>query len=248
MGPTRLYLTTGAQNVQALFRKSASISSDKFILMVMRGIMAFTPDDLAKFANDKTGRLAEPKGGGAAAGHRGRRYWLEFHHNNSRNLSLAANTDMLTARFYDIFRERVRDCCPVVGEWQTANLFGFMRLHMAGAATRALAGSRLLERSGEEDFLDAFWNYDTVTLRLLYLLPRWMDPTAWRIRERLHRMVVDWVREDFDALYEREAVDEGEDWHPVLGLRFTRQYLNWGKGIGLSVETRAGYLMGFLLG
>ncbi|KAK3353843.1 cytochrome P450 [Lasiosphaeria hispida] len=245
LGPTPVYLVTGAQNVQALFRKSTSISSDKFLLMVMGTVMCFTPKDYAKFANDKTGRLPEPVEG-TAASHKGLRYWAEFHHHNARSLSLTSNTASLTAKFYEFFQERVRPY--PVGEWKAVNLLHFMRSQMAGAAIKAMTGERLLERSGEEDLLGAFWDYDTVTMRLVYALPKWMDPSAWRIRDRFHQMAVEWLKKDFDPLSERESVPQEIDWHPVLGLAFMRDYLNWGKRIGLSVETRAGYFIGFLLG
>ncbi|KAK0712050.1 hypothetical protein B0H67DRAFT_586878 [Lasiosphaeris hirsuta] len=245
LGLTPVYLVTGSRNVQALFRKSNSLSSDKFLLMVMETVMCFTPEDYAKFANDKTGRLPEPMEG-TAAKHQGPRYWAEFHHHNARNLSLASNTAALTAKFYDIFRERVR--VYPLGEWTTVNLLYFMRTQMAGAAIKAMAGERFLERSGEENVLDAFWDYDTVTMRLMYSLPKWMDPAPWRIRERFHRMGIEWLKDDFDPLSERDHVPDEIDWHPVLGLRFMRGYLNWGKRIGLGIDTRAGYFIGFLLG
>jgi len=59
-------------------------------------------------------------------------------------------------------------------------------------------------------------------------------------------MSIEWLQGDFDTFELNDVPDV--DWHPVLGLRFIREYLKWGKSIGLSNETRAGYFGGFLLG
>jgi len=268
--------------VQTLFRnqgsqKAPDFSSDKFLLMVMAGVMCFSRDDLAKFAADKTGRSLVPSSlaeteksaGVKREGGEGKRYWLEFHQNNAKNLSLAKNTSALTARFYKFFQERVEILCPsppppptpivdetVVdgegGEWSVVCLFQFMRHHMAGAAITALAGTKFLSQGkGESDVLGAFWDYDRATVRLLWPLPKWLDPEPWRSRERFHQMAVKWLREEFDPVAFSKGEtdrDEEEDWHPVMGLRFMENYLRWGRDIGLSVETRAGYFIGFLLG
>jgi len=222
-----------------MFRKSTSLSSDKFLLMVYESVQCMTKEDLAKFASDKTGRLPAPAEGAA---HSGPRYWEGIHHVFAENLARSTATASLTARFYTFFQEKL-EYYPL-GEWTTVNLFQFMRTDMAGAATKALSGERILQRN--PDFLEAFWDYDSVITRLLYALPRWLDPKPWKIRERFHRMAIEWVREDFDTADWENLPDD--DWHPVLGLCFIREYLNWGKNMGLSVESRAGYYLGFILG
>jgi len=101
LGPVKVYLISGPQNVQALFRKSSSISADKFLLMTMEALMCYTKPDLAKFASDKTGRLAEPTKG-TADSHQGVRYWYGFHH-QMKNLSQISTTKGLTGKFIEFF-------------------------------------------------------------------------------------------------------------------------------------------------
>jgi hypothetical protein len=67
------------------------------------------------------------------------------------------------------------------------DLFQFMRTRMAGAATKAMTGEKLLGRTGEEALLDAMLGYDSISMRLVYSLPR-IDPGPWRKRDRFHRM------------------------------------------------------------
>jgi hypothetical protein len=242
MGPMKVYLVTGPKNIQAMFRKSTSLSSDKFLLMVMNTVMCFTDEDHKKFANDKTGRLQQPMEGTEAT-HKGTRYWVGFHHSFVKNLSQTSATAALTAKYYEFFKERVQTYPK--NEWTEVNLYEFMRTKMTGAATQAMTGSKFLERSGEQDYLDAFWDYDSITMRLVYALPKWYDPEPWQKRDHFHRMGLEWLRKDFDPV---EPTTPDVDWHPVLGLRFIREHLKWGKEVGLSDETRAGYFIGFLLG
>jgi len=245
LGPTKAYLITSAQNVQALFRKSTSVSADKFILMVMGSVMCYTKEDLAKYANDKTGRLAEPLDG-TAANHKGPRYWYNLHH-CMKTLSQSSSTVALTGKFIEFFQDRVQ--AYPLGEPVTVNLYHFMRTRMAGAATKALTGDKLLERVGEDELLDAFWAYDSVVMRLMYALPKWMDPMPWKVLDRMHRMALGWLQDDFDPVSDLLGNDVDDvEWHPELGLRFMREYLRWGKKSRMALETRAGYFIGFLIG
>jgi len=243
LGPMKAYIVSGPHNVQAMFRKSAALSSDKFLIMVMSSVMCFTSEDHAKFVADKTGRLEEPREG-TIASHKGPRVWQGFHNNFVDNLSRSNATSALTAAFYRFFQAKVQDY--PLGEWTTVNLFDFMRTKMAAAATKAVVGEKILEQNGEAAFVRAFWEYDRVTMRLVYALPKWIDPEPWRIRDHFHHMGVRHVKENFDTADHDSEPDV--DWHPVLGLRFIREYLKWGKRIGLSAETRAGYFIGFMTG
>jgi hypothetical protein len=246
LGPTKAYLIVGAQNVQALFRtsKSPSVGSEIFNIMTMDSLMCYTKEDVAKYANDKTGRLAEPKEGTMAA-HQGRRYWYEMHH-QMKNLSQISSTSRLTEKFLEFFSDRVQEY--PLGEPVKVNLYHFMRTKMAGAAIRALVGHRLLDRIGEEEMIDAFWGYDSVVINLLYALPKWLAPKPWQVRGRAQAMCLDWLRNEFDPVSDLGKEEDNVDWHPVLGLRFLREYLQWNKRTGHSDETRAGQLLGFLLG
>ncbi|KAK0657811.1 cytochrome P450 [Cercophora newfieldiana] len=243
LGPIRAYLVSGPQNVQALFRKSASVSADKFSLMTMDALMCYSKEDIAKFASDKTGRLAEAKEGAVAPD--GTRYWFGMHH-HMKTLSQITSTSVLTDKFLEFFDERVQ--VYPLGEPVTVNLYNFMRTQMAGAAIRALVGDALFARVGEENLLDAFWAYDSVVINLMYALPKWIDPKPWKIRARAYGMCLEWLKQDFDAVGSPESEENDVDWHPVMGLRFLREYLVWYKKVGLSDDARAGNFLGFLLG
>lgn len=246
LGPVKTYLVAGPQNVQAMFRttKTPSLSSDKFLLMTQEHLMGFAKEDVAKFANDRTGRLAEPNQGTAAT-HHGPRFWFGLHH-NMKTLSQGAATSSLTDKFVEFFDERVQEY--PLGEEVTVDLYQFMRSKMAGAATKAIAGNALFERVGEQNLLDAFWAYDTIAMRLLYSLPKWLDPEPLRIRATASQLCLNWLQNDFDAVANPESVENDLDWHPVMGNRFTREFLVWDKKQGLSDTTRAGQFLGILLG
>ncbi|KAK0649783.1 cytochrome P450, partial [Cercophora newfieldiana] len=246
LGPIRTYLIVGPQNVQALFRntKSPALSSQKFSLMAMENLMCYTKEDVGKFARDKTGRLAEPNEGTAAT-HQGPRLWYGMHH-HSKTLAQNATTSALTEKFVEFFDERVQEY--PLGEEVTVNLYQFMRTKMAGAAIKALAGNALFERVGEEKLLDAFWAYDSIVMRLLYSLPKWLDPEPWRIRARASDLCLDWLQNDFDAVAEPLSEENDVDWHPVMGNRFMRESLVWYKKEGLCDTSRAGQVLGNLLG
>jgi len=123
-----------------------------------------------------------------------------------------------------------------------------MKTDMAVAAIRAFTGDRLFERFGEEDVLKRFWDYDSVVIRLLYALPKWIDPHPWRVRGKARDMCTEWLKQDFDPALERMSAGDDVDWHPVTGLRFMKDFLAWSKEAGLEDASRAGHFLGLLLG
>jgi hypothetical protein len=54
------YFVTDVKNMQAFFRTSPSIGFQTLVLFGIKNMMAATPDGLAKFASEKSGRLPAP--------------------------------------------------------------------------------------------------------------------------------------------------------------------------------------------
>ena len=74
----KFYMVKSSSSIQAMFRTSSSISSNKFIIMVFENLMNFNKQDVDKFINDKTGRLPTPAPGTQKVPGE-TRYWARFH-------------------------------------------------------------------------------------------------------------------------------------------------------------------------
>jgi hypothetical protein len=223
-----------------MFRKSSSLSSDKFILMVMERMQCMTKADLAKYMSDKSGRQQTPAIGTAPGQ---KRYWANMHHVFTEHLSQGRAVASLAGSLSRFFEEKL-EVFPKE-EWVTVHVFEFMQDVVAECAVASLAGRRILERN--PDFIKAMWDYDSMGSRLMYgVLPRWMDPEPWAMRDRFHRMAIAFLKDDFDTV-DWDSMPQ-TDWHPVFGSKLLRELSNWQRNYGLSMETRAGSYIGIMQG
>lgn len=230
-----VYLVTGAQNVQSMFRTSPSVSSDKFILLIMETLHWMTKDDLARFVQDKSGRLKTPAPGTEGTPDE-KRYWARNHEIYHKYMLHTRSTAKLAESYYALFSAEL-DQQPA-GEWVTVRLYDYLKRNMCKAGTFSLCGKRLLDVN--PDFIDAFWAFDEVSLQLVWGLPKWMNPGPARIRERLNLMCQRFLEEAFRD-FDWNGPDADADWEPIFGSRFSREHAKWAKECGFSLRSRAGF-------
>jgi hypothetical protein len=220
--------------VQTMFRTSASISSDKFILLVMENLWGATTEDLAKFVDDRSGRLPKPAPGMESIPE-GERYWSGLHRVLHNYLARTQETNKLAESYQRQFAERL-ERYPV-GEWATVRIFEFLKHDMAEAAIVSLIGPSLFDLT--PNFLQYFWEFDEVAASLIWGLPRWMNREAWNRRDRLRAACAKYLQTAL-ADFDWHGPDADSDWEPVFGSRFSRELAKWMKESQFSSETSAG--------
>jgi len=91
------------------------------MLIAIENMMGATPDDLAKFARDKSGRLPVPRPGTEATPARDR-VWASLHAVMHQYLATTRYTNALAASYQRFFGERLAQRFPVGGEWREASV------------------------------------------------------------------------------------------------------------------------------
>ncbi|KAH8890157.1 cytochrome P450 [Thozetella sp. PMI_491] len=232
LGPNKVYFITGGQNVQTMFRKSDHISSDKFMIMIMRNLWAAKEPELAKFANDKTGRLKAPAPGTEGDGTT--RYWAGFHRVVHDYIAKVEQSNRLAANYQRHFATRIeKHSCQ---EWSTISLVQFLRRDMAEAAIVSLLGPQILALT--PNFMDLFWDFDEIAVTLAWGLPRWLRRDAWNKRDRFLAACAKYVEAAW-ANFDWDGPDADSDWEENFGARFTREFARWMKESGFSFQTSA---------
>ena len=239
----KVYLITGQQNVQVMFRKIDAVSSDKFGLLIMANLWGATKEDLVKFANDKSGRLqVVPEPSFDANGMQSnlksqeqRRYWAGFHQVLRDYLARPNETDKLAESYQRLFTERLDRF--TVGEWATISVVSFMRTHMAECAIISLVGPRILELN--PGFCQLLWDFDEISLSLVWGLPRWMNRQAWEKRDRYRAACARYLEAAW-AGFDPAGAEADSDWEPNFGSRFARELAKWMRESNFSLETSAG--------
>ncbi len=80
----------------------------------------------------------------------------------------------------------------------------------------------------------------------MYSLPIWLDPAPLRAREHFRAMALAYLRDEFDTADWANLPDT--EWDAVLGSRLMRAHQVWGREMGLALDTRSGYYIGFMHG
>ncbi|KAF6803898.1 cytochrome p450 family protein [Colletotrichum sojae] len=237
LGPVRMYLIKGGQQIQTMFRKSASISSDKFVVMVMRNLQGSSPRDVERFAADLSGRAVAPAPGFEHVP-QAERHWYWLHHITTTRLARAEDTARL-AGSYDRFFGECLEKQPQ-GEWGSVRLFDMLRRDMAASGINSLCGTRLLE--AHPGFVEQFWRFDDVAYQCMYGLPKWIAPKPVEERDKLRQMAWDYLEEVLPT-YDWAAAEADGTWEPKLGSAYMRDLQKYLNGVDAAMQTRSGFMI-----
>ncbi|KAL4914781.1 cytochrome P450 [Aspergillus aurantiobrunneus] len=241
LGPKQIYLVSGEQNIQAINRPSRSISPDVFFLEVMANVWGAQKDEVARFEQDKSGRSKNPVPGHDVQPGQPR-LWHGQHHVYSEYLQRTDHANALSDKYFQLFSARLAR--QPLGEWTEVRLSQFFESEMAEAALVALMGPRLVELN--PGFWPAMWEFARLAPRLMWGLPRWLNPKPWEVREQFHAMCrryVDAAASEFDP----NGPDADAEWEPHYGSRMARELVGWAMK-NLSPETTAGMVATFIFG
>ncbi|KAF3765693.1 putative cytochrome P450 [Cryphonectria parasitica EP155] len=242
LGPTTAYVVRGAANVQEIFRTSSTskFESDIMIEMVAARQWGMPKKDLDKIKRDKSGRSKKPLPGTEDLPEQDRFFYAQ-HHIYSEYLAHLRSSTGLAEVFYKFVTDKL-DAEPV-GAWKTVSLVGFCRMEVAEAAIRTLLGSQVVDN--HPDFLDAFWKWEADAVLLFFGVPRWLNSRPYDARERLNRIMKDYMRlaDQFDF----DGPDSEVVWEERSGSRVAREMLKYYRGTDFDDEGIAGYYATFLL-
>ncbi|KXH49257.1 hypothetical protein CSIM01_13125 [Colletotrichum simmondsii] len=237
LGPMRVYFVQGGESVQTMFRSSTSISSNKFILLVMRNLQGSAQKDVDKFANDLSGRQRVPAPGYENTPQE-ERYWYTLHHITVEHLSRAEPTAHLAETYTNFFNEALEK--QPVGQWATVRLLEFLKREMCASAIRSFCGTELLEMF--PDYVEQFWRFDSIAFQVVYGLPKWINSGPVNERDKLNGMTQKYLEKAFAKFdWDGPAVDS--IWEPTFGSSYVRKITKWLHDTDMAPETQAGFYM-----
>ncbi|KAK0614725.1 cytochrome P450 [Immersiella caudata] len=104
IGPQKVYMITGARNVANIFRTTANVGQEIFILKIQKYLYGSVPSDYAKFLNDKSGRAKVPAPGTENTPTT-KRYWYSMNNLLHGYLARAHDTNVLAAVYQREFNK-----------------------------------------------------------------------------------------------------------------------------------------------
>ena len=254
-----VYVVRGRKNIQKLLAHSPDLDSEGFVIQVMKGLFTLTPPDLAKYVNDKTGRLKTPNPGtetdtttqeGGIRTKDPKRYWAETHGLYHDYLTRARDANCLSQRYYSLFEQRLLSSTTdtLGNQWSTIHIKRFIRTHLTECAVTTLVGSRMLELT--PDFCERYWEFDRYGIMLIYMPPRWLPQArrAYGAQARCYEAVRRYLEaawREFDWS-DRDAVES--DWEPCFGSRFARELARWLREGGFEMQSATGFFSSVIFG
>ena len=220
-------MITGSQNVQAIFRKSKSLSFEMFLRQVMEVPIGIQREEVDLFF---TPLKSDPK-----------TYPLDFFHRiHHDHVTASGAANQLTTKFFEVFSDTI-DAEPQ-GQWREVSVYQFLRSRMSKASMTALCGTRMFEVS--PSIIDDFWAWDSVFMKLSNGYPRFAFPKAYEARDKVHESTKRWLK---DA-WERHDCSLDVDWEENFGSRLMRaREKNFKEAVGCSLDSRASNAMGLML-
>lgn len=238
-----MYIITGAKNVQKVFGSPNTLDGNFLQLAIMKPIWALSREELARFANDKTGRLKTPapEAEGTPASER---YWFGHTDLYVKYLTPMESSDALAERFYRLFTKRLYKEAPA-DNWITVQLFDLLKNTMVESATISLFGSRIIDMN--PGFVKCYWEFDEIAATLIWGLPKWLRPDPYRRHERLLQMTIKHIESAWER-FDWDGPEADTSWDPHFGCRLSRETAKWMREKGFSNRAAAGHVLSTIFG
>lgn len=243
LGPKKVYIVRGAQNTQPLLRMTDDVGSELFAVFAFDRMFDLSPEDRAKFAADKSGRIKRPSPGSLDSLPDGTRYWYGIRRLYDEYITRPYYSNCMADKYYEIFSAHLGQ--QPAGEWNTVSLFAYLKDRMARSATVSLCGQRILDLN--PGFVEKLWSYDAVVFYLLRGAPKWLGGRPWKVRDELLDCVARALEGPWKEFDWNGPAAEA-DWEESLGSRFLRECVRWSKERGFSVRSARGLVTLMIFG
>jgi hypothetical protein len=148
------------------------------------------------------------------------------------------------AKVYREFFGAALDEQPL-GEWEEIRLYDFLKRDMGKSACIAMCGQRCLEI--EPSYIDKFWEFDSIAFQVVFGKPRWLDPRPTQIRDEWNQLNQRVLKDSLSS-FDWDGPDAEAEWEPILGSRFVRSLVKFGRERAFSIQSIAGMMGGAVFG
>lgn len=242
----KVHYISGAENILTLFRNSRDLTTTPSTIRILESAFGSPPDVSHILLKDKTGVSPQPlKDAPYIEPHN--RIFSIIHkglhtHLNGRGLVT------LGEKFGPYLEEELENLPIGKEEWtEVPDLYRMITMVVFTASTKALCGPHIFALN--PDFASDFWEFDYHVPTLFKSIPRWIAPTAYRIRDKLKESVQKWhafADEHFDTSL--EAV-QPQDWEEYYGHRLMRERrIDHGNIDGFTKQAAASNDLGMIWG
>jgi len=241
----KVHFISGAENVLAIFRGSRDLTTTPSSILVLENAFGSPRDVSYIMLNDKTGVLPQPLKDAPPIEPQNRIFHIM--HKNLHTYLAGKGLATLGEKFVSYLKMELEALDVKKDEWtEIPDLYRMVQIVVFTASTKALCGPHLFDLN--PGFASDFWEFD-YHMPSFKLLPRWMIPASYRIRDKLKESIARWhvfAEDHFDA--KLEAI-QPQDWEEYYGHRLMRErHLAHTNIEGYTAEARAANDLGMIWG
>lgn len=211
-----MFVATGAKNIKVLWKKSGIVAGPAIQTFCLKFLFAMPEEALKRYTSDNSGISTKPSLESNVAPHN--RVVQLTHLSMVKFLS----GDGLT-RFYRRWQAGFRlrlDQFGIEDEWmEFPDLMAFWEETFGVAVIEAYTGPIL--RCINPDLVQDLRAYDSFIPNLSRGFPRWVNPKAYAVRDKLFTSILQW-HAVARAQFKESTVDEEGDTDPYWGSFFIR--------------------------
>jgi hypothetical protein len=154
----------------------------------------------------------------------------------------------ITARFQEKLANLIEEDDSIGDTWvEIPDLYEYVQNLVMSAAVHSMFGAYIL--SLNPTLVKDFFAFNSKVDRLFMSIPRWIDPEAYELREKMLMSIKRWHNYAHDHFDCNRFGEEDADWEPCFGSKFSRarqsQFLQWEQ---LDDTARAADDLGILWG
>ncbi len=241
-----MHYISGAENLLAVFRGSRDLTTTPSSILVLENAFGSPASVSHIMLDDDTGVLPQPLEGTRDIAPNNRIFAIMHKglhtHLNGKGLTV------LGEKFSYFLQAELEALGIGTDEWtEIPDLYRMIQEVIFKATTKALCGPHLFALN--PDFTSDFWEFDSYVPSLFKLLPRWMVPAAYRVRDKLKTSLMKWHAFAEKHFYVELEKEQPQSWEEYFGHRLMRERMIAHKGIdGYNDEARAANDLGMIWG
>ncbi|PVH83580.1 cytochrome P450 [Cadophora sp. DSE1049] len=220
LGPEKVYIITGVENIRHIFNKSRELSTKALTIKVLVHAFGMPSSDTKVYEDDDSGLYLKPAPGSNVAPVM--RLLHKAHHQFSKELTGTSLAELSRQFVRGLALQINRKGEEIADSWiELPDIFEFVRDESFTATTTALCGDHILRLN--PDFASNFWEFDSCLRLMLQRVPRLFIPKAYAIRDKCQKQVAIW-----HAFADKhvDCCDESLSdvlWEPFYGHRLMRE-------------------------
>ncbi|KAI0191922.1 cytochrome P450 [Astrocystis sublimbata] len=244
VGSLKFTLITNSQHIQSMFKNSRLLTNKPVTIHVLDHLLGASKKILSFYEADDSGMAAKARVGSKVKTE-DRVYYFQLR--TAHKYLSGQHLRALNERFMATL-DRDLEATDIGNDWvEYPDLYKFLQLLVTHASIETVFGTKLLELN--PTFVEDFWEFETSAPKFLHAMPRWLIPSAFRVREKLIKSFMKWHAYAHNHYTISETSLDESDWEPNFGSKLIRMRQDGlSKMEIMDAEARASEDLGLMFG